>query len=432
LTCHCHEAIIRTIMVRSLALILFLPALTGVARADAAEPRWFASPSGALAEAKGRLVAGDASLRSALDALVNSADRALKVIPPSVTHKTKPAPSGSLHDYYSQAPYFWPDPSSPNGLPYIAHDGKVNPESRTKASDQARLQTMGQTVETLALAYYFTSKEAYAAHAASFLRVWFLDSATRMTPHMTFAQAVPGKNNGRGIGIIEAGGISSAADAAGLLLGSAAWTEEDDKAMTVWLSAFLDWLLTSENGRQEASMKQNHGTMYDVQVMRLALVLGRTELARQVAEAARQKRIAVQIEPDGRQPMELKRTKSFSYSRLNLRGLAALATLADRVGVDLWHYQTADGRSIRKAVDFMLPYVKTPPEKWPYQQIVALDRAELAPVFRQAAVAYREARYEQVVSGFPGIENALFQLLHPVSPGRFVGEPGERRAPESK
>ena len=369
---------------------------------------------GELAAAKERLAAGDRTLKPALDALVASADRALRVKPPSVTHKTKPAPSGSLNDYYSQAPYFWPDPASPNGLPYISHDGKVNPESRTEASDQRRAEVLGDTVRTLALAYTFTGKEAYAAHAALCLRVWFLDPATRMTPHMNYAQGVPGKNNGRGIGIIEAGGIVDAAEASGLLAGSPSWTAGDDADLKAWAAKFLDWLLTSKNGRQEAAEKQNHGTMYDVRVVKLAFVLGRTELAKQIAEAAKEKRIAIQIEPDGRQPLELKRTKSFNYSRLNLRGLATLAMLASQVGVDLWHYQTADGRSIRKALDFMLPYVKTLPEEWPYQQIISMDRAELAPVFRQAAVAYHEPRYEQVVCGFPGIERALFQLLLPL------------------
>jgi hypothetical protein len=162
-------------------------------------------------------------------------------------------------------------------------------------------------------------------------------------------------------------------------------------------------------------MKQNHGTLYDVQVMRLALITGRTDLAKQVAETAKQKRIATQIEPDGSQPMELKRTKAFSYSRLNLRALAALATLADRVGVDLWNFQTPDGRSIRHALDFLVPYVKTPPEKWPFQQIQKFDRAELAPIYRQAAVALRHAPYEQIVSTLPGTDRAQFQLLHPAS-----------------
>jgi len=110
----------------------------------------------------------------------------------------------------------------------------------------------------------------------------------------------------------------------------------------------------------------------------------------------------------------LKRTKSFNYSRLNLRALVQLATLAQWVNVDLWHYETADGRSLRKALDFMLPYVKTPPEKWPYEQIVAMDRSELFDVFRSAAVAYHATYYAEVVNGFPGSERAMYQLLNPV------------------
>jgi len=234
-----------------------------------------------------------------------------------------------------------------------------------------------------------------------------------MSGVLNFGQGVPGKNTGRSIGIIEGGNLPSAGDAAGLLVGSSAWTANDDSALKVWMAAYLDWLLTSPLGKEEGEMKQNHGTMYDVQLMRLALVTGRSDLAKQVAETAKQKRIAVQIEPDGSQPLELRRTKGFSYSRLNLRGLAALATLADRVGVDLWHFETPDGRSIRKALDFLVPYVKTPPEKWPYQQIVAFDRAELAPIYRQAAVSLPHSDYERIVAQLPGTDRALFQLLHP-------------------
>lgn len=378
-----------------------------------ARPRYFGASPGALAQSKARLAADDAALRPALDALIERADQALKVKPPSVTHKTKPGASGDLHDYASQAPYFWPDPNSSNGLPYIARDGRVNPESRTAASDQARVELLGETVENLALAYYFTGKEAYAAHAARCLRVWFLDSATRMNPNMNQAQAVPGKNTGRGIGIIEAGGIIEAADAAGLLAGSPSWPAKDDAALRAWGAEFLDWLLTSKNGRDEAGQKNNHGTLYDVRVSRLALALGRQEVARQVIEGAKNKRIALHIEPDGSQPAELRRTKSFNYSRLNLRGLCALATLGQWVEVDLWRYGTADGRSIRQALEFMLPYVQTPPKEWPYQQIVSINRSELAGAFRQAAVAYGELRYEAIVAAFPGIERASFQLLHP-------------------
>ncbi len=299
-------------MIKRILPLVFLSVGGLAMAAESSAPRYFSVRSGALVAAKAQLAAGDAILVPALQALQRGAAEALQVPPPSVTEKTRLAPSGDVHDYASTAPYFWPDPSKPDGLPYLAHDGKVNPESRTAASDLRRIETMSRTVETLALAYYFTGKEAYAAHAARCLRVWFLEPATSMNPHLEYGQGVPGKSSGRNIGVIEGGNLPSAAEAAGLLLGSEAWTAKEDDALKAWMARYLEWLLTSQFGREEAAMPQNHGTLYDVQVMRLALLLGRTELAREVAEAAKARRVAVQIEPDGRQPMELKRTKAFS------------------------------------------------------------------------------------------------------------------------
>ena len=50
---------------------------------------------------------------------------------------------------------------------------------------------MTDSVETLALAYHFTNRERYAKKAAQFLRVWFLDPASRMNPHLRHADTVP-------------------------------------------------------------------------------------------------------------------------------------------------------------------------------------------------------------------------------------------------
>lgn len=377
-------------------------------------PRYFAAQPGALVATKARLAAGDTSLQPALDKLIADADAALTFTPVSVTHKTKLAPSGDRHDYMSTGPYWWPDPSKPDGLPYLQRDGRVNPESRTAASDQARLETLGNTVEPLALAFWFTSQPAYAEHAARCLRVWFLDDATKMNPHFEFAQGVPGRNTGRGIGLIEAGGLVAAIDAAALLAGSPAWPARDHAALHAWGDAFLDWMLTSQHGRDEAAARNNHGTMFDVRAARLALVLGRTDLARAIIETAKTRRIALQIAPEGSQPHELARTKSFSYSRLNLGGLVTLAALGEHIGVDLWEFSTPDGRSLRKAIDFMAPYIATPPQPWPHAQIAGLDPASFASIFRQAAVAYRDPRFAAIVAAVPGTHRARFQLLHPL------------------
>lgn len=230
---------------------------------------------------------------------------------------------------------------------------------------------------------------------------------------MEYAQAVPGRNVGRGIGLIEAGGMVAAADAAGLLDGSPAWTHDDRVGLQTWVGGFLDWMLHSGHSRYEDAMHQNHGTMFDVRATRLALIAGRDDVAKRILAAVPARRIALQIEPDGAQPMELRRTNGLSYSRLNLSGLVTLAGLGDRFDLDLWNFSSADGRSIRQALEFILPYVQDVTRPWPYEQITAFDRANWAATYREAAVAYRDDRYEIVVTGFRGTADARFQLLSP-------------------
>ncbi len=401
------------------AIILVALAAYGQAKAAGPGPDYFAVAPGALAEVKSRLAAHDEALQSAFKALVRSAEKARENTPPSVMNKDKTPPSGDKHDYMSIAPYFWPDPKKPDGLPYIRHDGKVNPESREEAFDHGRIGLMAKNVETLALAYYFTGNEAYAAHAAKFLRVWFLDPATRMNPNMNFAQAVQGENTGRGTGILEGRNISVAADAAQLLVNSPAWTKKDQAEFKVWLETYFDWLLTSKPGRQETGAHNNHGTWYDVQAMELALVLGKAEIAKQIAEAAKLKRVAAQIAPDGRQPLELTRTAALGYSHFNLEALFTLATMAEHVGVDLWHFRLANGRyALAAALDFLLPYVADPSKQWPYDQIKKFDRADFAPQLRRAGMIYQNPAYEKILIQFPDVAKARFQLLAPLNAKR--------------
>ena len=378
----------------------------------AGEPVYFEASPGALAEAKARLAAHDPSLQPALNVLVHTADRALNATPPSVMDKGKVPPSGDKHDYMTIAPYFWPDTNKPDGLPYIRRDGVVNPESRDDALDHGRIVEMANTVETLSLAYYFTGKEVYARQAANFLRVWFLDPATRMNPHLNYAQAVLGENTGRGTGILEGRNISQAADAAQLLIGSQAWTAQDQKEFKTWLETYLNWLLNSKNGQDEAKAANNHGSWYDVQAMELALVLNKMDVAKKIAEAAPAKRIARQIQPDGKQPLELARTAAFGYSHFNLEALYTLAMLSEYVGVDLWHCRLANGNyALATALDFLTPYLGDNAQKWPYQQIKNFDATDFGPQLRQAAIVYHNPDYEKLLATLPGATRARFQLL---------------------
>ena len=206
-----------------------------------------------------------------------------------------------------------------------------------------------------------------------------------MNPNLEFGQGIPGINTGRGIGLIETRSLTSVTDAAGLLAGSKDWSAADQAGLSAWLQQFLTWMRTSQKGKDEDAAKNNHGTWYDLQVVDYALFLGDRQLAIDTLERVKTRRSAVQIEPDGRQPLELARTNAFSYSIGNLDGLMQLAWLGKQLGVDLWGFCTEDKRSIRAALDFLLPYA-IGAKQWDYQQISgfhgdallhALERAEM-------------------------------------------------------
>jgi hypothetical protein len=213
--------------------------------------------------------------------------------------------------------------------------------------------------------------------------------------------------------LIETRGLTRVVDAVGLLAGSKEWTDADQRGLQEWFNKFLQWMIESEHGRDEAAAKNNHGTFYDVQVASLALFVGKTELAKDILQTARQNRIAQQIEADGRQPLELARTKGWSYSIGNLDGLMLLARLGENVGVDLWNFETPDGRSIHKALDFLLPFAAGD-RKWPYQQLGGFSPRALSSVLRRAALKYPDAKYRALLASLPAEDPASrSHLLRP-------------------
>jgi len=397
-----------------LLLCAFLVPGAAQAEEKGAPPRVFTMNPKLLAETKARIADKDPALLPALDNLRKEADKALKAKPVSVMDKEKTPPSGDKHDYLTQAPYYWPDPNKPDGLPYISRDGEVNPESK-KGNDDVPFGRFCSAVDTLALAYYFTGHEPYAEKAVALMKVWFLDPATKMNPNLNYAQGVPGKSTGRGTGLIESRNLIGIVDALGLLEGSSSSTQEFRDGMQAWFRAFLEWMLTSKNGQSEAKAANNHGTWYHAQVASFALFVGDEAKAKEAVEGGKAL-ISHQIEPDGRQPLELKRTKSFHYTLFNLSACFTLAEIGQRVGVDLYHYRTDDGRSIRQALDFVAPYFDLA-KPWPYKEIKPdkePDR-ELAELLRRAAIVYADKKYEELLGnvGKEGITASRFQLIWP-------------------
>src|SRR5690349_13062772 len=76
-----------------------------------------------LPDYKKQYTAGNRDAKAVVDSLIAVAEKVLKQPAYSVTYqKTKLPPNGNIHDYISQAPYWWPDSSKKDGLPYIRKD----------------------------------------------------------------------------------------------------------------------------------------------------------------------------------------------------------------------------------------------------------------------------------------------------------------------
>jgi hypothetical protein len=333
--------------------------------------------------------------------LIENANDELSKEPYSVTNKTGVPPSGSKHDYMTIAPYFWPNPDTPDGLPYIRKDGEVNPEARNNFTDFKEKDRFFGAVDVLGKAFYYTGEKIYAGKAISLIRAWFLDPATAMNPNLNFGQGIPGEIEGRPFGIIEFGGIRSVLAALELLKWGDALDADTDKGVNSWLIDYLHWLQTSNLGKKEATRSNNHGTTYDVQLCNILLYLGETEQIRNHLEKTTKSRIRSHIEPDGRQPHELARTKSFSYSVTNLSAFTKLAAMGKKVGVDLWNYASDDGRGLKKAYEFLINFVVSDKE-WEYQQITSLEeqKSRFVNLLEYAGKEFGEDNYLEIASNY--------------------------------
>jgi Alginate lyase len=312
--------------------------------------------------------------------------------PYSVTFKDDVPPSGDKHDYLSYARYWWPNPDTKDGLPYIRRDGKTNKDILEKG-DREPIGMLYDDVETLALAGYLLKEQDSADHGAMLVRTWFLDPETRMNPHLRFGQAVPGRNDGRGSGIIDTRHFIRVLDAVRLLKETGAWTDADQTALVGWMKEYLDWLQHDPAGKDEASEKNNHGSWYDAQVASIAMFVGEEDLAKKIVENAKQKRIAQCIEPDGQQPEEMERTKGLHYCVFNMSAMSVLARIGEHLNVDLWNYESPDGRSLRRGLDFVLPYLLGE-KQWPHEQIedMYVSPADMG-LFLMAARQYQDREY---------------------------------------
>jgi len=356
-------------------------------------------PAG-LEYAKKNMTNTSSGVSAAVALLLSAAEQRLPIKPYSVTHKTLIPPGGTIHDYMSFGPYWWPDPAKSDGLPYIRKDGETNPSSKNDDTDSNRMWEMCKATLETGLAYYLTDDKKYARKTVDFIRCWFIEPATRMNPSLQFAQGIPGIVAGRGIGLIDSRHFWMVIDAIALIETAQLLSEDDVCSVKSWFRDFLLWMQTSSSGREEFAMHNNHGTYFDCQAVNYALFVEDRQLATRVAREAKTLRVISQISKSGIMWPEVERTKPFHYTMFNLFAMLRLGRYAEAVGIDYWQYEL-DNRSLRQGLDYAFTFLQDI-SAWPHGGNPATNEMEMAmPVVLLSERAYGTGQYAKLWKFIP-------------------------------
>lgn len=310
--------------------------------------------------------------------LLKKADLFLTIENPSVMNKQMTPPSGDKHDYMSLSRYWWPNPDTPDHLPWIRKDGETNPDTQTDVVDRQRIGRMAEGVWHLSLAYFYTKDLRYAEKAVSMIETWFFNEETYMNPNLNYAQGVPGRNHGKASGVLDGRLVPLyIPDAITLLKSSKLWTNDHQNKIVNWLEEYLDWLINSDLGKAESVQPNNHGTWYKYQIIALASYLDKKRLANEYMDLTI-KSLDDQMTDEGAQTHELERTRSFFYSCYNLQALFKIDEVGRNLGFDLKNYKTEKNRGFALAISYMTPVLQGKP--WPYPSLNGVDITLLAPI----------------------------------------------------
>lgn len=286
--------------------------------------------------------------------IISRADDDISAEPVTVTAFIAERSAGTPHDFYSEGDYWWPDSLNPTG-PYVRRDGCTNPDNFVQ--HRHAMIRFSRIVGNLTSAYLLTGNKDYVGPALAHVRAWFIDDSTRMNPNLLYAQAIKGVATGRGIGIIDTIHLIEVVQSLLRLREAGLVPADVDDGVSRWLTEYVDWLMTHPYGEKEMNATNNHGTCWAMQVAMFAKYIGRKDVMKLCADRFRNIFIVNQMAPDGSFPQERARTKPYGYSLFNLDAMATLCHILSSDEDNLWDYTTPDGRNMRKAVEYMYPYI---------------------------------------------------------------------------
>ena len=323
--------------------------------------------------------------------IISKASAYLKESPVTVTAQRAERSAGTVHDFYSEGDYWWPDPENPDG-PYIRRDGLTNPDNFI--AHRRAMVRLSEIIGTLTSAYMITGDKTYASHAHDHLKAWFVDESTRMNPSLLYGQAIEGRSTGRSIGIIDTIHLTEVARGAKILGLDEVLPARDFQSIKDWFNEYLDWLTNHPYGLKERVHPNNHGVCWSMQVASFADLVGRQAELDWIRQQFKTVYLAEMMAEDGSFPAELARTKPYGYSLFVFDAMAAVAQISSTPEDDLWAFQLPDGRGLKKGMSFLYPFIEDK-SSWPYpQDVLYWDEWPVRhPGLLFAALNYSDTRY---------------------------------------
>lgn len=319
--------------------------------------------------------------------------------PVTVTASYCDRSAGGLHDFYSEGDYWWPDPENPEG-PYIQKDGQSNPDNFS--GHRHAMVRMSEIVSTLTSAWLLTNEQKYADKALEHLNAWFLDAATMMNPDMLYAQAIKGRYTGRSIGLIDAYHLVEVAQSVKVLSKKGGISAKKSAEIKNWFSRFLQWMTRHEYGIKEMNAENNHGTCWVATASAMAVLVDNKEVIKMCTDRFKNILLPNQMGQDGSFPKELSRTKPYGYSLFNIDAFCTVAEILSTQEDNLWEFETTNGRSLKKGMEFIFPFI-TDKSKWPYKQDIYIwdlwPQRQSSLLF--AGIAYHNLQYIETYLSLP-------------------------------
>lgn len=302
--------------------------------------------------------------------------------------------SGKKNDYYSEGPYWHPNPDTADGLPYIRRDGVMN--KNIFLGHKNLLLKLVHETEDLYEAYSATGDERFKKKVKNLLYTFFIDKEKRMTPSLSYAQAIPGICHGRYTGLIDTLqfiDLPIIIEKLGL------------REIESWFNEYSAWLYESEFGKSEGAEDNNHAIIYYVQLAAFSRFSTKRKEIHEYCFRTFQERLLKQVALDGSMPEELKRTKPYAYSILALDNLTTLAQLLEREYPEIWTLRDDRGVGLETAIRFLAPFLLDK-KSWPYREdIEGFDTLPSKASFLLfAARAYGISELERLYEALPSLK----------------------------